>query len=376
VTTTAAPTRSRRGLLALVVVVLLAVAAVVLLSRGDRDGDQPLSTTSTGPLGSRALARLLEARGTDVREVDTLDDAAGGADQTVLVLHPDDYDPSRLEALAASTTGPLVLLQPGDTSLAAVRAAIVTATDTLPPTGVVTPACDDPAAAAAGPVDLQGATAYAGAHAATVCYRGAFARDGRVAVLGDATGLTNARLADTGTAALALNVLGTTSELVWVQAGPDASGGPTGSVWTALPDHARTAALWLLGVGVLLVLWRGRRLGAPVPEPLPVVVRADEVVRGRARLYARAGDTGRAAELLRSATTARLRRALALPPGAPPTHVAQEAARRLRAPLPAGLLDGPPPADDDSLLALARDLATLEERVRRAGADGRAGWTT
>ncbi|MHA3701018.1 DUF4350 domain-containing protein [Jatrophihabitans sp. YIM 134969] len=369
------PTRARRGLVVLVVVVLLAVAAIVLLGRSDTDGDEPLSITSTRPDGARALARLLDARGTNVREVDSLADARGGGDaRTVFVLASNDYAPDRLAALAADTSGPLVLLAPGNAALAAVRSDLVRTTDTLPVTGTVAPGCDDPAAAAAGPVAFSSASTYDGPTPATVCYTGAFARDGRVSVLGDPGGLVNARLDATGTAALALDVLGTTSELVIVRPGADADTGPTGSVWSALPDHAETAASWLLGVGLLVVLWRGRRLGTPVAEPLPVVVRADEIVRGRARLYERTGDTARAAALLRHATTTRLRRQLTLPPGTPPPVVAHEAARALGAPVPEGLLAGPPPVDGDDLLRLARDLADLEDRLRTVG--GRAGWTS
>ena len=36
---------------------------------------------------------------------------------------------------------------------------------------------------------------------------------------------------------------------------------------------------------VLLCLWRGRRLGRLVPEPLPVIVRAVETTKSRGRMY-------------------------------------------------------------------------------------------
>ena len=52
---------------------------------------------------------------------------------------------------------------------------------------------------------------------------------------------------------------------------------------------------------LLLALWRARRLGPVVTEPLPVVVRAAETVEGRARLYRRGGARDTAAEALRGA---------------------------------------------------------------------------
>ena len=114
----------------------------------------------------------------------------------------------------------------------------------------------------------------------------------------------------------------------------------------------------------------------PVPESYQgVVVRADEIVRGRARLHERTGDTSRSAASLRHATTARVRRTLALPGATPAAVVAREAERHLGSSLPPGLLDGPPPPDGEGLLQLARDLAALEDRVRQVGRDGRAGWT-
>ena len=62
------------------------------------------------------------------------------------------------------------------------------------------------------------------------------------------------------------------------------------------------AFIWLAVLGGLLVLWRARRLGPVVTEPLPVVVRSAEVVEGHGRLYSRAGARDRAAAALRAGT--------------------------------------------------------------------------
>jgi hypothetical protein len=115
-------------------------------------------------------------------------------------------------------------------------------------------------------------------------------------------------------------------------------------------------------VGVLVAVWRARRLGAVVAEPLPVVVRAAELVEGHGRLYARAGARDRAAASLRGAAINRLGRRLGLPRGASPQHVAEAVAPFAggSAADVAALLAGPPPADDAALGRLARELDTLE----------------
>ena len=63
-------------------------------------------------------------------------------------------------------------------------------------------------------------------------------------------------------------------------------------------------------------LWRGRRFGPLAVEPLPVVVRASEATRGRARLYRRARAYGRATAALRAASA----RAHRLPAGRAALH--------------------------------------------------------
>ena len=76
------------------------------------------------------------------------------------------------------------------------------------------------------------------------------------------------------------------------------TGGGSPSIWSLFPPWTQRAFWWLLVVGVLVALWRGRRFGPVVTEPLPVVVRSAEVVEGHGRLYRRAAGPrpgGRAA---------------------------------------------------------------------------------
>jgi len=110
---------------------------------------------------------------------------------------------------------------------------------------------------------------------------------------------------------------------------------------------------------------RGRRLGPPVVEPLPVVVRAAEAVEGRSRLYRRAQARDRAAEALRSGALARLvpRLGIDRARGAepPPEAIVAAVASRSGRPEAAvhAVLFGPPPSDDAGLVALADSLDSI-----------------
>ena len=122
--------------------------------------------------------------------------------------------------------------------------------------------------------------------------------------------------------------------------------------------------LWL--VVVLVALWKGRRIGPLVAEELPVVVRASETVEGRGRLYRSRRARDRAAQALRTRSTAadaaparpgRGRRAAG--GGASPWPSACGLTRTsVRA-----HLFGPPPATDADLVNLAHALDDIERQV-------------
>jgi hypothetical protein len=120
------------------------------------------------------------------------------------------------------------------------------------------------------------------------------------------------------------------------------------SLFGLIADEVTAAALWLFVVAGVLALWRARRLGRVVEEPLPVVVRAAEAVEGRARLYRAAGARGTAAESLRAATRDRVVRRVGLPPGADRPAVVELLAERTGSEPTVldALLYGDAPADD------------------------------
>jgi hypothetical protein len=121
----------------------------------------------------------------------------------------------------------------------------------------------------------------------------------------------------------------------------------------------------LLIATVVALLWRARRLGPVVTEPLPVVVRSAETVEGRARLYRASHSRGHAAAILRTAAVRRLATRLGVPVGASPEEVATlaAAAAGVREGEVHELLLGTGPRDDAGLVALAAALDGIERSI-------------
>ncbi|MEH0845264.1 DUF4350 domain-containing protein [Micromonospora sp. CPCC 205711] len=153
----------------------------------------------------------------------------------------------------------------------------------------------------------------------------------------------------------------------------DSAGSPDdrNPLWDAFPPWFWALLAQLALAALLLVLWRGRRLGPPVAEPLPVRVRAAETVLGRARLYQHARARGPAASTLRAATLDRLRGRLQLPAETPPAEVAARVAARAggTAEQVHELLYGAEPESDAELLELARSLDRVTRTVTASAAD-------
>ena len=406
--------RATRGPLAIASLLLLvAVAGALVVSSGARG---TLDPKAADPAGSRALAVLLGQDGVDVHRELAVDEAAAvlGADDTLLVAFPDRLDRPAARRLAA-TGADLVLVaasrpqdwvdlvtrrrggpddQPGGGGAGAGGSqsdADGGARANGERDGLRSPACPLPAAAAAGPAEVAWIS-YTAARPpggdAVLCY----ADDGlaalvalvdadgrRVTFLGDPRPLTNARLDEAGNAALALALLGTGGALVWLLP-PVTASSPQAAA--SLVELVPSEVWWVLGqlavAVVLAAIWRARRLGPVVTEPLPVVVRAAEATEGRARLYRRFRAAERAGEALREATRSRLSRRLGLPRAVPRQVLVEVTARRTgRGPAELdALLHGPPARVDSaaaperltdaSLVRLADALDTLEREVRRS----------
>ncbi|WP_262286568.1 DUF4350 domain-containing protein [Micromonospora sp. MA102] len=397
--------RWHRVLVPIGLAVLLIVATLVLHAVDQPDPDDPgfLAPAAAGDDGGSRLAEALRGQGVPIRrETDTLDAlrAAGAVPTTLFVPAPDLVHPDTLAALTVLPPGSrLVLVEPSRRVLTGVGLPLEPtdrrwATRAVPPDADGGP-CRLPEALRAGTaaVDHQ---RYAGPYGADRCYAGALRRISwgtEVVVIGASDPFRNDRIDEWGNRALATGLLGGDRPLVWLDL-PGPAPAPTGPGWSPSPDDDGTPLprdtggrdnradpppswhnpLWdafppwfwailaqLAVAGLLLVLWRARRLGPPVPEPLPVTVRAAETVLGRARLYRRAGARDTTAATLRTAALDRLLPRLNLPPDTPPDEVAARVAAHAGADPErvAELLHGAAPENDRELLELARDLDAL-----------------
>jgi len=337
----------------------------------------------TDAAGAHALADILSRHGTKVSRVTspaaarTAAAGAGPGGVTLVVTSPQLLTTAQLAGLAR-VPGDRVLVGPDRAALAALAPAV--RLRGTAPVRALRPGCGLAAARLAGSAGLGGLRLGLRPHsgAAALCYRTGgsaslvrYTAAGRViTVLGTGNPLTNGSLARLGNAALALNLLGARPRVVWLVPGPGLPGGaPAGgrkSLNQLLPLPVYLVAIQLGLAAVLAALWRARRLGPLVPEPLPVVVRASETVEGHARLYQSRRARGRAAAALRAAMLARTGPALGLAPDAGPGQVVQAVSARSGSdPERIGaMLFGPAPGDDAALVALADDLDALEREVR------------
>jgi hypothetical protein len=351
----------RRAKLWLGLGVVVVVTAVLVASLSQRPG-RPMDPRSASPDGSRALVQLLTDRAVTVHRTTAIADL--GAGRAVVVPFPDDYSNAQLRDLAAGHR--LVVVQPGPDPLRTL-APTLAADRSDDSATTVDPDCALPGPQATGPVEFPAGTdGYDGAN----CYTGRASIAARLVVLGSDRLLRNDELSRVGVAALDLNAItadGTVSDVDWLLPGADAHGNGPPSIWLVLPGWTPRAVMWALLVGLLLALWRGRRLGPIVAEPLPVIVRSAEIVEGHGRLYQRAAARdgaaarARAAAELRAGALRRLRTELSLPRSATPTEiVAAAAVATVRAPQRVhAVLLGPPPTDDAMLVDLATSLADL-----------------
>lgn len=364
----------RRGRGPVLFAAALGAATVALALATGTGTSGNLDPDSYEPQGSRAVATVLREAGIGVDRVRTVDEAlaADRPGRTVLLPAPSLLTLAELRRLAARQ-GRLVVVEPNTEDLTAlglpVRASGVA------PVASRRPACGFEPAQRAGEVDAGGVLYRATAAGVTGCYASGGeasllvvgGRPGAV-VLGSGSLLTNDRLAVAGNAALALALLGSGDGVAWLVPDP-ARAVPADErppLTELIPAAIRLGAVQLTVAVAVLALWRARRLGRVVEEPLPVVVRASEAAEGRARLYRAAGARGVAADALRAASRDRLLRRLGLPPSSDRAQlVATAAARTGREPARVdALLYGAAPADDAALVRLADDLRSLEDAVR------------
>lgn len=368
---------TRRGAVLVALLLVLAVGVGWVLVRLTASNDIRYDPANPGARGAEAVASVLADQGVRVHRVSAIPEAirrGGDAQTSVLVSDPRSVSAQRLRELAAGVRGAarLILVAPSSEQLAEAFDLPDDATYFPGPT-------------ASGECDLgwgqdlsmpANSTGYTAPADAASCftdsgYSAAYEAPANgshpaLLVLGSSRILANSSMKLGDNAAIGLRALGQNPQLVWVSGtfDPNSTTAQEDSPWPTW----LSPALWLLAAAtVLLMLWRGRRLGRLVSEPLPVIVPANETTVARGQLYRRARDTTRTAQVLRSATRTRLRGFLGLPPGTPDVELVRRvAAQTGRSDHEVGALLGtdPHPMDEHSLSTLAQELSALERQAR------------
>lgn len=363
--------RALRPWLAVLLLVLVVVSISAIYTSSDEAG--ALRPNSTTLEGSRALATLLRERDVAVEEFDQVSAAmevAERGDATLLVPFPSLLSTTTIKQLAdLPASVRVVLVRPDSFTLDDLDLGIEL--DEIAFSAEVrAPGCELAEAVAAGSAEIALERYSVKDRGATVCYGRSLVRtdDGgaEIIVLGAADPLTNDRLDEQGNAALSLGLLSAHDRVLWLlPSAPEPQGNRPVPVSDILPPWVGASTTLLIFASILAILWQGRRLGPPVAEPLPVVVRSAETVEGRARLYRRARASAEAYEALRAGAFARLLPAIGL--GTDPDYRAVVEAVADRSGRPAAevyaVLYGPPPADDASLVNSADLLDSLVENT-------------
>ena len=332
--------------------------------------------------GAQAVARVLADHGVQVsvvRRAAELDRATVDSDTTVVVTSTENLGRSTAQRLRrrARSAGGLVLAAPGASVVDALALPVVA--DDVLAADRIRASCADPLLSGL-VLEVPRSSGFRGrSGSVTGCFSGRGRHpasgvvrvDGRVAtyLVGAAALFTNQRVDRADNAATALRLLGQHTRLVWyVPDLRDITVGDSGSLAAQLPGGL-VPTLWLLAAAVVATMvWRGRRLGPLVVEPLPVSVKAVESTQGRGRLYRRVRDRPHAAALLREAAADRLTARLRLPVGTDAARLTAAVADLTGAD-PREVYDvlvARTVGDDRALTRLAADLTALEKEVHHS----------
>jgi hypothetical protein len=366
-------TRGRLLVTSIVGVLLVILIGAVLLT--PRTSDEPLDPASAKGDGTRAVAQVLSHHGVRVTVVRRAADIehAGVRGATLVLTRPQLLSTaSVVRTMAAAGDARRLVIVGADP--ATVKALGLPVTGIEPAAGTPDPVCDVSwlnglqlsYADVSYAVGDGGVTCFGEGGQAAVAVFPARGQAPEVVLLGSRAALTNKTVTADDNAAITLRMLGSADRLVWfaptlATADNPAALGPKWPSWF----HP---AIWLAGAVVLVVMvWRGRRFGRLVIEPLPVVVPADETTRSRGQLYRKTRDVPRVAAVLRLATRTRLAGYLGLArSGGPDTLVRRSAdAAGVDPRHTADLLYGADPPDEASMTELAQHLEDLERQVRR-----------
>ncbi len=364
---------TRRALLGWSALAAVAVLFVVAYTALARTSGTPLDPRNPSRNGAQAVASVLADQGVDVHVVRRADrvDRKTPSGSTLVVTDPDALTPEVLRSLLQTPATRLVVIDPDADTVDAMGIPVQTH-----PAGSSTRrgrcAVDwarglrisgvEHLYSPMGAAQARGCLSGSGGSALLTVQGNATAPT--VVLVGSTAVLQNHTVTHEDNAAMALRLLGRTHTLVWFSAdpaGPDTVAAP--NPW---PRWLRPGLLVAIGATVVMLFWRGRRLGPLVRELLPAVVPAREITIARGQLYRKNKDVSHSSIVLRSATRERLRSRLGLPRGAGAPALVEATARASgRDPTEISeLLYGPPSTDETAMTDVAQQLDAIERQVR------------
>jgi hypothetical protein len=379
---TASPTTVlRRSVFWIAATVFAVLVAIIGLAfAGSLSTDATLAATNPAPAGAKALVEVLRQQGVDVDATSSLDDTAAAVDDpagtTLLYYDPDGILDSAQRTEAYGLADHVVVVDPGFEQLLDLSPDIAQAGAV---DGELDADCGLDAARNADTITGDGlGYRYTGTGEAELCFGSgddvysvvSIERDGGTATVVGASGaLTNGMIAEDGNAAFALTLLGRHPQLVWyLPTATDLATAAPPTLGELSPDWVLPAVALTALTALAAAVWRGRRFGPLIVENLPVTVRANETMQGRARLYEKSSARLRALDALRIGAVERIARSCGLPRVATVDDVvaAASAVTGRQEPEVRRILVDARPATDRDLVRLSDELLVLERDVAAA----------
>lgn len=373
--------RARPWVIILIGVVVLGLAMILIRPGGNKI---PLHPDNHHEDGSMALANILKDQGVDLTVTHSPEEAAAKADENTTVFFLDAWFVEEyLYGEIHDSGANLVIAQPTQDTLSHLAPSLTLDDQVYEADGddsnLVAAECDDPHAQAASeisPSDPGFMLEQGDDQDLELCFiqnsMGAFAAtdDGSIRFFADIAPFQNDELDSAGNAALTMRSLGEKPELLWVipsftDAGVEPGDEQGPSLFDFLPPWFGGAMLLSLLVAIVAALWRGRRMGPLMVEPLPVEVHSTETTIGLGHLYRRGSSLVHAGQALRSGAALRCAQRLGLAASTPNSALAAAVAHATGRDYESvyGLLFGSAPVSEPELLHLAHSLDSLESEV-------------
>lgn len=332
------------------------VVSVLIIGGGGGDGP-PYDPRSVNPDGARGVVESLERLGATV----DLDGAVPSSDASTALMLQDRLNTEDRQATEAwvRSGGTLVVAEP-TSQMAARQVGLATF---LQQRGT----CTIDALRDVQELDVEGA--LLDAFGVDSCYgdgERAFIvaepfGEGVVVSVGSPQIFVNSRLGEGDAAVVALGLLAPNRNERVAFIGPSLVDFGEEDLDQLVAPRVVNAILQLLAAFLLFALYRSRRLGGVVPEPVPVRIEGSELVLKAGLLSQRAKDPSSAVVILRNHVTQRARRLLSIAPEVSDGAVAERIAARTMYSVEEVLAAlTSPVSSDQELASISHTLAELD----------------